>query len=532
MPVRRDRRPGPSDEGSPESERSYRELFETSRDGIAHLNMAGRFVDCNPACLDFLGYPSVDSLRGLTFDNLSPLEYLPLNRQVVRQARERGYSDLVEKEYIRRNGERAPARIRALLRRDAQGNPIGTWVVLQDLRERRQTEAVVSRLREQLFRSQKMEAVGRLAGAVAHDFNNNLTTIIGYTILIRKVGTQDAAIVDAAREIEKAAMGASALVRQLLAFSGRQELSPKVIDLNEIVMNLKRMLERLVGEDVSLLIDLDSEACPIKADPGQIEQVIINLAVNARDAMPQGGRLLLHTRNTALDETFAREHAGVQPGEYVLLAVSDTGSGMDEGVKAHIFEPFFTAKEKGNGTGLGLSTVHGIVKQNGGHLWVSSEMGKGTSFKIYFPQQEGAAELSGLDVVPATPKGGTETILMVEDDPQLLSVTAMMLTDLGYTVIEKQSPREALAFIASSQGKAVGLLLTDVVMPEMSGRVLADRIEQIRPGIKVLFVSGYADDAVLDHGVMTSGILFLRKPYSLADLDRKVRDVLTETTIT
>jgi PAS domain S-box-containing protein len=524
-PMNRIPKTGPADEGSPESELSYRELFEISHDGIAHLDLKGQFVDCNPAFLDFMGYPTVESMRGLTLDQVTAPEHLLLNREATEQTTTRGFSDLVEREYIRKDGTRVSARIRSWLRRNTLGTPVGMWVVALDLlREHGGQEAAASR--EQLFHSQKMEAIGRLAGGIAHDFNSLLTTIMGYTSLIRSAGTLDGVVEDGIREIDKAALRAAALVGQLLAFSRRQELSPKVIDINDLVMNLKRMLERLLGEDVALLADLDPEAGRIEADPGRIEQIIINLAVNARDAMPQGGRLLIHTRRVELNEDVPREHPEVQPGMYVLLSVSDTGIGMDEKVKARIFEPFFTTKEKGKGTGLGLSTVYGIVRQSGGHVYVNSEAGKGTTFRIYFPFHQGPSETPGVEPASAPLKGGSETILLVEDEPEALAITAMMLTSLGYAVIEKQNPLDAVAFMEGGKGGSVDLVLTDVVMPAMSGRVLADRVKRIRPGVKVLFVAGSTDDVLLGHGVTTSEVLFLQKPYSLAGLDGKVREAL------
>jgi PAS domain S-box-containing protein len=380
-------------------------------------------------------------------------------------------------------------------------------------------------LEDQFRQAQKMEAVGRLAGGVAHDFNNLLTVITSYsTLLLDDLGATDPRREDL-NEIQKAATAAAGLTRQLLAFSRQQVLEPKVLDLNEVVAGAGKMLQRLIGEDVALVTVLAPDLGAVKADPGQIEQVIMNLAVNARDAMPDGGKLTIETSNVELDDTSILEHRPVSPGAYVLLAVSDTGIGMDEATQANLFEPFFTTKETGKGTGLGLATVYGIVKQSGGFIWVYSEPGVGTTFKIYLPRvNETPPELPG-----RSPEAfhGTETVLLAEDAAGVRAVAREVLKRNGYSVIPASDGQAALELAASHSGP-IHLLVTDVIMPEMSGRQLADRLREVRSELKVLFVSGYTDDAIIRHGILEPGIAFLQKPFTPEVLARKVRAVLDE----
>lgn len=381
-------------------------------------------------------------------------------------------------------------------------------------------------LEEQLRQAQKMEAIGRLAGGVAHDFNNLLTAIIGYSqIVLASLGPNDL-LRKEVDEIQKAGKRASSLTSQLLAFSRRQILQPRVLDLNLIVSSTVKMLRRLIGEDIHLVTILASDLGHVKIDPGQMEQVIMNLAVNARDAMPRGGKLTVETSNTLLDDTYAREHISMQPGSYVMLAVTDTGVGMNAETRSQIFEPFFTTKETAMGTGLGLSMVYGIVKQSGGFIWVYSEPGEGTTFKIYLPQIE-EAEDSALqrDDTGYLPRG-TETILLVEDEQSVRDLTARILSELGYTVIEASNGEEALQISSERAHGEIDLLLTDVVMPQMSGKLLTDMVKAARPGIKVLFSSGYTDNALVHHGSLEPGTAFLQKPFSPSGLAHKVREVL------
>ena len=391
------------------------------------------------------------------------------------------------------------------------GNQIGQFIVRQNLRL-------------QLEQSQKVESIGRLAGGIAHDFNNLLTVINGYSeSVIRKLDLNDP-IREDLQEILDAGQKAGSLTKQLLAFSRKQVLQPKVVNINSIVQDMERLLNRLIGEDISLSSNLATDLESIKVDPSQREQVIMNLSVNARDAMPNGGNLYLETANVYLDNTYIRTHDSVVSGPYVMLAISDNGVGMDRETQQHIFEPFFTTKEMGKGTGLGLATVHGIVKQSGGHIWVYSEAGKGTTFKVYFPIEKGEADTPESQGLQATP-GGVETLLLVEDEKAVRRLTAGLLKDAGYQVLEAASGPEALEIFMKHQ-KSINLLVSDVVMPGMSGPELHRRLSEIRPGLPSLFMSGYTNVAIVNYGVVGSDVHFLQKPFTHMALTTKVREVL------
>ena len=377
---------------------------------------------------------------------------------------------------------------------------------------------------EQFLLSQKLEAVGRLAGGIAHDFNNLLTVIEGYSQLTLQRLPDKEPLRGNIEEIKKASKRAGSLVSQLLAFSRKQLMQPKVFNLNSVVADLEKMLRRVIGENITLRTTLQADPGTIKADPSQVEQVIMNLVVNARDAMPSGGKLTIETATVYLDETYAREHIAVIPGAYIMLAVSDTGVGMDEDIRQQIFEPFFTTKEIGKGTGLGLSTVYGIVKQSGGNIWVYSEVGKGTTFKIYLPKVNGPAEEYEYSQAPNKAPGGNETILLVEDDEALRHLARDILETTGYRVLE--APNADAAFRICEQNPGIHLLLTDVVMPELGGPELAERLKALYPEMCVLYMSGYADDAIVHHGVLDGGTNFLAKPFSPNALGLKVRAVL------
>ena len=393
-----------------------------------------------------------------------------------------------------------------------------------DVTERKLAEEALRASEEHLRQSQKLESVGQLAGGIAHDFNNLLTIINGNSdLLIRGMGDEKER--ERAREIKKAGDRAAQLTRQLLAFSRKQILQPVVLNLNAVVPDTDKMLRRLIGADIDILTALEPELWRVKADPGQIEQVLMNLAINARDAMPKGGKLTIQTANVYLDEGYVRSHAAVRPGPYVMLAVSDTGHGMDAETRGRIFEPFFTTKEKGKGTGLGLSTVYGIVKQSGGHVWVYSEVGRGTTFKIYLPRVEEASEpRAHAAPLAATPRG-SETVLLVEDEEVVRKLARDILELNGYSVLAAADCREALSLCERHRGP-IHLMLTDVVMPQMSGRELAERAAALRPAMRVLYMSGYTDDSIIHHGVRDAGVAFLEKPFTPDAMARKVREVL------
>jgi two-component system, cell cycle sensor histidine kinase and response regulator CckA len=378
---------------------------------------------------------------------------------------------------------------------------------------------------EQVRLAQRMETIGRLSSGLAHDFNNLLTAILGQCdLLLRRLPDQEPTR-KGIEEIRIAGERAAGLTRQLLAYSRRQVLKPQVIDLNSSVTSMVPMLRRLIGETIELNPTLQADLGHVEADPSQIEQIIMNLVVNARDSMPRGGRIIVETSNADLDETFAKRHVPTRPGSYVMLAVSDTGSGMDKATLTRIFEPFFTTKQLGKGTGLGLATVYGIVKQSDGYIWVYSEPGMGSTFKIYLPRVDAEVSREEARETPVPLPSGSETVLLVEDDRTVLMLASEMLRMNGYTVLQANDGREALDLVRR-HGQPIHLLLTDVVMPEMSGRQLAQGVADIQPGIRVLYMSGYTDGVIAHHGVLDAGVAYLQKPFTADFLARKVREVL------
>jgi PAS domain S-box-containing protein len=401
---------------------------------------------------------------------------------------------------------------------DESGRVLGVASLVHDVTEHLALE-------ERLRQSQKMEAVGRLAGGVAHDFNNLLTVILGYSQILAEGVPAGSRLADSTAQIKSAADRASGITRQLLAFSRKTVMTPRVVNLNDIMLNLDSLLRRLIGEDIEVLTVPANDLGAVTADPGQIEQVIMNLALNARDAMPHGGKLTLETSNEQLDEAYAQRHQPTVAGRYVMLAVTDTGHGMSPETQARIFEPFYTTKEVGKGTGLGLSMVYGIVKQSGGYIWVYSEPDRGTTFKIYLPRVDQPVETSGSENRSRSVQRGTETILLVEDDPQLRQLSSSVLAHCGYKVLTANGPEEGLA-ICRENHRDIRLLVTDVVMPHMNGRQLAEQILQVSPNVKVLYISGYTSNAIVHYGVLDAGLWFLPKPFTLSALVAKVREVL------
>jgi PAS domain S-box-containing protein len=435
------------------------------------------------------------------------------------------FSRYLEHRMLYSDGSVGHIAVRFFIVKDNKGKTIKTYGVNQDITERKRAEEEMAALQEQLHQSQKMESIGRLAGGIAHDFNNLLTVIKGYGQLSLLELRENDPLKGNILEIQKASERAADLTRQLLAFSRRQILEMKVLDLNAILHGVDKMLRRVIGEDIELVTLLAEDLGRVKTDPGQIEQMIMNLAVNARDAMPSGGKLTIETSNAEIDETEVRSHAALTPGRYVMLSVSDTGVGMTPDIMEHVFEPFFTTKEKGKGTGLGLSTVYGIVKQSGGNILVYSEAGKGTMLKIYLPRMDEPLEEEKKNIEKEELPRGNETILVVEDEEEVRKVAVRMLGERGYKVLEASQGVDALHICAKLDGP-IHLLLTDVVMPKMSGQEVAGSIISLRPGIKVLYMSGYTDNTIVHHGVLERGVNYIQKPFTVESLARKVREVL------
>jgi signal transduction histidine kinase/CheY-like chemotaxis protein len=423
-----------------------------------------------------------------------------------------------EYQFLRFDGSYATVIDRGHILYDPAGQPIRMIGAITDISERKRLEA-------QFLQAQKMEAIGHLTAGIAHDFNNLLTAINGFAELMQMRLLIGDPLHEMVNKILHAGQRAANLVRQLLTFSRKQIIAPEILDLNTIVTGTEKMLRRIIGEHIQMTTRLAPNLWPIQADPSQMEQIIVNLAVNARDAMPSGGKLLIETANVFLDEEFTAAHLGAQPGPHVLLAISDTGSGMSETVKAHLFEPFFTTKEMGKGTGLGLATVYGIVKQGGGSVWVYSEVGQGTTFKIYLPRIETTEMPMPPPTVEAERPTGSETILLVEDAAGVRDLAQRMLEGWGYTVLVASNGPAALE-LAKYHPEPIHLLLTDVVMPGLNGKALAEQLTSTRPGLKVLFMSGYTDEAIAHHGMLDPRVFLLQKPFSALDLAHKVREVL------
>jgi PAS domain S-box-containing protein len=623
------------------SEFKYRRLYDSMMDAYVRVDMTGRIKEFNLAYKDLLGYSEEELLR-LTYTDLTPERWHSLESDLVKnQILVRGYSDIYEKEYRRKDGSEFPVELRTFLIRDSAGRPEGMWAIVRDISERKRVEVALRRAEEryslafqaspdfgvittldegvfievnkaferlsgfareevlgrpveeigiwenieerrglvdllqrqgtvhnmevrlrlrsgavrtfmlsaekielegnscvltvardmtelrslegQLHQAQKMEAVGRLAGGVAHDFNNMLGVIMGYTDLaLKRLNAQEPLYHDL-QEVNNAARRSADLTRQLLAFSRKQTVAPRIINLNDTVLHQHKMLGRLIGEDIDLKVIPGQDLWNIRLDSSQVDQILANLAVNARDAIAGVGTVTIETANVTMDEGYTQRYRYITPGDYVLLAVSDSGSGMDEETLERIFEPFFTTKEEGQGTGLGLSTVYGIVKQNEGSIQAYSEPGRGTTFKIYFPRFLG--EAAQVVTVEETPLSGSETVLIVEDEPQILLLAKRILEHYGYKTLVTGSPGEALLLLEKHRGP-LHLLLSDVIMPNMTGPELKGRVEALHPGIKTLFMSGYTADVINQRGLLDKGLAFVQKPFSVKDLVGKVRRAL------
>jgi PAS domain S-box-containing protein len=512
-----------AEEALKESEGRLKELFDNAPVGYHEYDINGSITRINQTELEMLGY-RLEEIIGRPVWSFIVEEEESKKAVLTKLAGAFPSGRQFERTYRRKDGTTFPALIEDRLLYDSEGKIVAIRSTIEDISERKKLEQEMVSLQEQLRQSQKMEAIGRLAGGIAHDFNNLLTVIKGNSQLSLLDLREGDPLKTNIEEIRKASERASDLIRQLLAFSRKQIMEMQILDINLILKRLDNMLHRVLGEDIELATILTEGIGKIKADPGQIEQVIVNLAVNSRDAMPDGGKLTIETANVELDEEYARKHIAVKPGQYVMLSVSDTGMGMTTEVQERVFEPFFTTKEIGKGTGLGLSTVYGIVKQSGGNIWVYSEAGKGTAFKIYLPQvDEPLTELK--EVVSKGIPRGDETILIVEDEETVRKLAVRILKSLGYRVFEAPEGGRALILCEEFKGP-IHLILTDVVMPGMSGPNLVERLRKIHPEMRVLYMSGYTDNAILHHGVLEKGTNFIQKPFTLENLARKVREVL------
>jgi PAS domain S-box-containing protein len=495
-------------------------LMEQSRDGIVILDQDGQVYESNRKFAEMLGYP-LESMRQL---NVTDWEFQHPPERVVEMIRtidEKG--DHFETRHRRRDGSTYDVEISTNAASFAGHKLI--FCICRDITERKHAEVEKEKLQAQLAQAQKMESVGRLAGGVAHDFNNMLSVILGHVELAQERTGPDEALHADLQAIQRAAKSSADLTRQLLAFARKQTMAPKALDLDQTVEGMLKMLGRLIGEDIDLAWLPGGSIAPVFIDPSQVDQILANLCVNARDAIAGLGKITIETDSVSFDEAYCADHAGFVPGEFVMLAVSDDGCGMDAEIQSHLFEPFFTTKATGKGTGLGLATVYGVVKQNNGFVYVYSEPSRGTTFKIYLPRHAAQAALLPEQESAPIPAAGGETILLVEDEPAILTMTTLMLEGMGYAVIAAGTPGEAIRLARERPGR-IDLLMTDVVMPEMNGRDLAGNLLSIYPDIRRLFMSGYTANVIAHHGVLDAGVHFLQKPFSKNDLAAKVREAL------
>ena len=499
-------------------EQRFHDLFENAKDILFTLDLEGRITSLNKSAEEVMGWSKSEALQRNIKSLVAP-EHVGLCGQMMRRILNEEPLPHFEISMLRKDGRRALLEISARLIR-SNGKKEGVQGTARDVTERRQLENMARQ-------SQKLEAIGRLSGGLAHDFNNLLCVISGHAEMLSERLEPTSAAINSVAQIKKAADSAASLTRQLLAFSRKQVFHPQTLDLNAIVVDTEKLLGRLIGEHIELLTALNPTLGNVRVDPVQIEQVLMNLILNARDAMPRGGKLTIETSNVDLEEKHESKRSLIPAGRYVMFAVTDTGCGMDEETQSRIFEPFYTTKELGKGTGLGLATVYGIVKQSGGFIWVYSEYGRGTTFKVYLPRVENLATRLRPNKRQREACKGTETVLLVEDSEPLRALIKEFLNDSGYTVLEAANGNDAIR-IASEFGGPIHLLLTDVVMPGMGGQQLAEQLTRIRPATKVLYMSGYPNDGIAHSGILAAGVVLLEKPFTREILSRRVRQVLDQ----
>lgn len=508
-----------------DSDRRYRNIIENVIDGYFEVDLKGNFLFFNQAFCDLSGYPA-SVLLGLNFTKLADQInargfFNSFNRVFVTGRPEKGYIG----ELIQEGGQKRIIEVSASQMISPEGKKTGFQGIARDITEQRAVGREKERLEEEIRQFQKLEAIGRLAGGVAHDFNNLLTGISGYAQLLQPKADHNPEIQRGLKQICELCDRAADLTRQLLAFSRKQPLSSVVVNMNSLIENLSRMLRRIIGEDIDLQFFPASDLWNVAVDPGQMEQILMNMAVNARDALPQGGEIIIKTANVLLDEEYSQKHVGVKPGKYIRLVITDTGKGMDKATQERIFEPFFTTKEPGKGTGLGLSTVYGIIKQHKGNIWVQSEIGLGTSFEIYLPRAEGQVMPLDRKQEDGSMPRGTETILVAEDEEAVRTFVQAVLEGQGYRVLSASSPDEAFELFKIHEWE-VALLLTDVVMPGENGFELYKRLVERRPSLKALYMSGYAMDTLIQEGELSPQISLLQKPFSPKILAKRIREIL------
>ncbi|MBA2882085.1 PAS domain S-box-containing protein [Desulfosalsimonas propionicica] len=511
-----------AEEALRESEATYRALFENSLDAIFLTVPDGRVLAANKAACEMMGMTESEIIAGGrdgVVDETDPR----LSEALKQRALNGNFKG--ELNFKRKDGTRFPVEISTGIYQDRLGNE-RTCIIARDITERRQAEAEHESLQQQLLQSQKMESVGRLAGGIAHEFNNMLSIINGYAEMMADVLSPTEPMYDNARKIGDAGKRSAVIIRKLLAFARKQAITPEVMNLNDSISSMLKMLEKTIGENIDLFWKPEKNAWLIKMDFSQLDQILINLVVNARDAFYEGGEVIIETKNVEFDKEYCGGHPGFVPGQYVMLAVSDNGCGMSKEVQSHLFEPFFTTKEMGRGTGLGLPTVYGIAKQNNGFVNVYSEPGEGTSFKVYFLRhKEGDAVDSSADEEKSPVKGNGETILILEDEEEVLGIARLMLEKLGYKVLTAETPNKAMA-LAEAHLNQIDLLITDIVMPEMNGRDFANQLKELYPDVKILFMSGYTDNVIAHHNMESEDLLFIEKPFTLKDISLKVREAL------